>query len=103
MVPPVGSVNPAIIRRVVVLPQPLPPNRAIISPWATCRSIPSTAVKSPKRLTRLFSSNVAIPLPPYFTNISSPTSFSISTMRTREARMSRVEMAAKVGSKVSSI
>jgi hypothetical protein len=36
--------------QVVVLPQPLPPSKAIISPSATCKSISLTAVKSPNFL-----------------------------------------------------
>ena len=50
--PSVGRSNPAIIRSVVVLPQPDGPRSEKNSPGATFRLMPSTAVKSPKRFTR---------------------------------------------------
>ena len=40
--PPSGSRNPAIIRSVVVLPQPDGPSRQTNSPWPTDSSIEST-------------------------------------------------------------
>ena len=49
-VPEVGSVKPAIIRSVVVLPQPDGPSNEKNSPLATSRSSESTTVSSPKRL-----------------------------------------------------
>ena len=51
MRPEVGSSNPPIIRRVVVLPQPDGPRREKNSPSSTSRSMWSTAIASPKRLT----------------------------------------------------
>ena len=45
----VGKSNPAIIRSVVVLPQPEGPSRAKNSPSPISRSMSSTAVTSPKR------------------------------------------------------
>ena len=42
-VPPVGSSRPAIIRKVVVLPQPEGPSSTTSSPSSTARSIPFTA------------------------------------------------------------
>src|SRR5215210_6712434 len=47
--PAVGSSKPAIIRSVVVLPQPDGPSRARNSPGCTSRSMSSTATRSPKR------------------------------------------------------
>ncbi|MNT38195.1 hypothetical protein D3C72_1743790 [compost metagenome] len=47
MLPPVGSTNPAIICRVVVLPQPDGPRRDMNSPCVTDRLRSSTAVVSP--------------------------------------------------------
>src|SRR5581483_11759931 len=49
MVPVVGSSNPAIIRMVVVLPQPDGPSREKNSPSAMVRSSPATAVTTPPR------------------------------------------------------
>ncbi|CAM5660376.1 hypothetical protein SALBM217S_01484 [Streptomyces griseoloalbus] len=46
-VPAVGSSRPAIMRRVVVLPQPDAPSRAKKEPCGTVRSSGCTAVKSP--------------------------------------------------------
>lgn len=43
MVPPVGSMKPAIMRRSVVLPQPEGPRRKKSSPGATSRLMPLTA------------------------------------------------------------
>jgi len=48
--PEVGSSKPAIIRRVVVLPQPLGPSIEKNSPSPISRSIPLTAVASPNSL-----------------------------------------------------
>ena len=48
--PSVTSSKPAIIRSVVVLPQPLGPSMVKNSPSAMSRSIASTAVSSPNRL-----------------------------------------------------
>src|SRR5215216_1333378 len=47
--PSVGSSNPAIIRSVVVLPQPDGPSSARNSPGCTSRSMRSTATRSPNR------------------------------------------------------
>ena len=48
--PPVGSSKPAIIRSIVVLPEPDGPSIEKNSPSAMSRSTPATAVTSPKRL-----------------------------------------------------
>ena len=50
--PSVGRSNPAIIRRVVVLPQPDGPSNEKNSPDGIFRLMPATAVKSPKRFIR---------------------------------------------------
>ncbi len=50
MVPAVGSSKPAIMRRVVVLPQPLGPRKETNSPGSTDRLKSSTAVVAPKVL-----------------------------------------------------
>src|SRR5688572_8533726 len=50
--PDVGSSNPPIIRRVVVLPHPDGPRREKNSPGRTSRETPSTARTSPKRFSR---------------------------------------------------
>src|SRR4051794_36455920 len=49
MRPSSGRSKPAIIRNVVVLPQPDAPSREKNSPLAMSRSIPATAVTSSKR------------------------------------------------------
>src|SRR5258708_38387657 len=49
MVPVVGSMKPAIMRNVVVLPQPEGPRSETNSPDSSSRSTPSTATESPKR------------------------------------------------------
>src|SRR5215470_7115469 len=46
--PAVGDSKPAIIRRVVVLPEPLGPSSVRNSPGATVRETPSTAITDPK-------------------------------------------------------
>src|SRR5689334_15421505 len=51
MSPAVTSSRPAIIRRVVVLPQPDGPTRMQNSRSRTVRSMPATTSVSPKRLT----------------------------------------------------
>src|SRR5262245_48059372 len=51
MRPPVGLSRPAIMRMVVVLPAPLGPRNPWISPGATSRLTPSTAVNEPYFLT----------------------------------------------------
>ncbi len=48
--PAVARSRPAIMRRVVVLPQPEGPSRQTTSPAATDRSASRTAVKSPNVL-----------------------------------------------------
>ena len=50
--PAVGSLNPAIIRSVVVLPQPDGPSREKNSPLAMSRSTWSTTVEPPNSLVR---------------------------------------------------
>src|SRR5712664_3153088 len=47
-----GRSKPAIIRSVVVLPQPEPPTRLTSSPGRTSRESPSTARAAPKRFVR---------------------------------------------------
>ena len=42
----------AIMRIVLVLPAPLGPRKPKLSPAATSKSMPSTAVNTPKRLVR---------------------------------------------------
>ena len=51
-VPPSGRIRPNSIRSSVVLPAPLGPSSPRTSPGSMVRSSPSTAVVSPKRLTR---------------------------------------------------
>src|ERR1700741_2651451 len=48
MLPPVGSSRPAIMRKVVVLPQPEGPSRQKNSPPSTVKAAPRTAAKLPK-------------------------------------------------------
>jgi hypothetical protein len=48
--PPSAVMSVVRIRTIVVLPAPLGPSRAKIVPSATCRSIPSRTVLSPKDL-----------------------------------------------------
>src|ERR1700753_1287371 len=50
--PSVGSIRPATMRKVVVLPQPLGPSSATISPAAMRRVTPSTARVVPNSLVR---------------------------------------------------
>src|SRR6056297_972530 len=52
--PSVGSSSPAIIRRLVVLPQPDGPSSVTNAPSAISSEDWCTAVKLPKRLTMLF-------------------------------------------------
>ena len=47
--PELGSINPASIRSVVVLPAPFGPSSATISPRATSNVIASTTRRVPKR------------------------------------------------------
>ena len=54
MVPVVGRMKPAIIRNVVVLPQPLGPSRETNSPWPMDRLTSCTAGVLPKLLPRPF-------------------------------------------------
>src|SRR5215510_678653 len=63
MSPPLGYSRPAIMRRVVVLPQPEGPSRQTTSPAATSRSTWSTAVRSPKTLVSLSSAIVDMASP----------------------------------------
>ena len=55
-VPLVGGDSVVIMRTVVVFPAPLGPSRPRTEPWPTVKLTPSTAVKSPKRLTRSMAS-----------------------------------------------
>src|SRR5689334_23772312 len=52
MAPALGSTKPAIICRVVVLPQPDGPSSETNSPFSTASVSPSTAACVPKRLLR---------------------------------------------------
>src|SRR5690554_5683050 len=56
-VPDVGRASPTAQRMVVVLPAPLGPSNARISPGRVLRSRPSTATVRPKRLVRLSTSS----------------------------------------------
>ena len=47
MVPALGAMKPAIMRKVVVLPQPEGPSSETNSPSCRSRSMPSTAATSP--------------------------------------------------------
>src|SRR3954447_9115927 len=58
MCPLEGCSNPAIMRRVVVLPEPDAPRSVRNSPAATRSVRPSTATKSPKRLVSCLSSRI---------------------------------------------
>src|SRR5262252_3795001 len=60
--PEVGSSNPAIMRRVVVLPQPEGPSMTKNSPSSTVKVEPLTAVKSPNAFCRLLTLICAIAL-----------------------------------------
>src|SRR6185369_6774463 len=62
--PEVGLSSPAMIRIVVVLPAPFGPRKPWISPGATSRLTPSTAVKPPYFLTRLSTRIIALPRRP---------------------------------------
>ncbi len=55
-----GSSKPAIMRRIVVLPQPLGPSNAIVSPAATVKEMSAMAVTAPKRLVTWLNSTVAV-------------------------------------------
>src|SRR3954464_7024086 len=55
MLPPLGSSSPAIMRKVVVLPQPEGPSSVSNSPSAAVSVAPSTAAKAPKLFERLSS------------------------------------------------
>src|SRR3954466_3017979 len=70
-----GSMNPAIKRNVVVLPQPDGPNKQTNWPCSMRKDTPSTAVAAPNRLPRAFNSTEAKSTPlPY-------TLFKIATAR----------------------
>src|SRR5216684_1720300 len=58
MRPPVGSSRPAIMRKVVVLPQPEGPSRQKNSPFPMVKVESLTATKSPKALCR-FSTRIS--------------------------------------------
>src|SRR5258708_10618455 len=58
-VPEVGVRSPQSIRSVVVLPAPLAPRKPKISPRATAKLTPSTAVTTPYRLTSCLASTAA--------------------------------------------
>src|ERR1700693_3452160 len=58
--PPSGSSNPAIMRKVVVLPQPDGPSRHTNSPWLTVKSIASTETTPAYRFVSLSRSRRAI-------------------------------------------
>ena len=59
MSPEVGSSRPAIMRRIVLLPQPLGPTSTTNSCSATSRSTPGTTSTGPKHLRSLRKDNVA--------------------------------------------
>src|ERR1700730_10487496 len=58
-VPEVGTRRPQSMRRVVVFPAPLAPRKPKISPRATSKLTPSTAVTTPYFLTRCLASTTA--------------------------------------------
>src|SRR3954468_14984860 len=62
--PAVGSMKPAIMRKVVVLPQPEGPSSETNSPGFSARSMPATARKSPKRRSSPRSTSFATSAPP---------------------------------------
>src|SRR5436309_2181913 len=62
--PAVGLSSPAMIRIVVVLPAPFGPRKPWISPGATSRLTPSTAVKAPYFLTRFSTRIITLPRRP---------------------------------------
>ena len=61
-VPDVGGSSVTIMRISVDLPAPFGPSRPKISPGATENEMPSTAVKSPNRLTMFRTSTAAVRL-----------------------------------------
>src|SRR5437773_2921707 len=65
ILPSVGCSNPAIIRSVVVLPQPDGPSIEKNSPLGISTLIPATAATSPKRLTRSTRETSPAIKPPY--------------------------------------
>ena len=64
MLPAVGAMKPAIIRSVVVLPQPLGPRKVTSSPSAMSSEKSATAVVEPKRFCSLWSETEAMFTPP---------------------------------------
>src|SRR3970040_2540180 len=58
--PPPRPSSPQIIEIVVVLPAPLGPSRPYVSPAATEKLTPSTAVREPKRLRRSRQSSTGV-------------------------------------------
>ena len=58
--PLVGCSKPAIMRRVVVLPQPDGPSSVKNSPGGMCRSIPSTATTLVEGLRQLLEPDLAL-------------------------------------------
>jgi hypothetical protein len=69
-VPLLGSVSVVIIRTVVVLPAPLGPSKPRTVPGGTAKLTWSTAVFSPKRLTRSIASIAGVDMAP---TVSAPT------------------------------
>src|SRR5688572_24665255 len=59
-VPDVGSIRPASIRSVVVLPAPLGPSSAKISPGANANETSSTATRVPKRRERRVAVSIGV-------------------------------------------
>src|SRR6516165_106231 len=59
-----GSRNPAISRKVVVLPQPDGPSRQTSLPWSILSETSSTTASDPNRLVRPRNSTDATQLPP---------------------------------------
>src|SRR5208282_1354367 len=62
IVPSLGGMKPAIMRKVVVFPQPDGPRSETSSPASNAKSTLDTAATSPKRLQRPLSASLAIPL-----------------------------------------
>src|SRR2546430_804854 len=78
MAPPSDFRYPVIMLKVVVLPEPFGPIRAVIVPFSTEKEQSSTAVTPPKRLLSLSTSNnaVIVPLPAILSSSQRPAPWS---------------------------
>src|ERR1700689_1112185 len=52
MLPAFARVRPSSVRMILVLPAPLGPRKPNAQPLGTCMSMPSSAMRSPKRLVK---------------------------------------------------